>query len=96
MWLINLNILTILITGGTRRLLYFIIGGGGVLLLIILGCYAGYIPISGFTNPAGRAHNKVVKTDAAPETNDFNKPDTPKGTKDRVKRGERIHLQYLN
>ena len=94
--MINLNILTIRITGGARKLLYFIGGGAGVLLLIIFGCYAGYIPIPGFTNPVNRTHDKVVKMDAAPETNDFNEPDTPKGTKDRVKRGERIHLQYLN
>ena len=77
-------------------MLYFIIRGGGVLLLIILGCYAAYVLIPGFTNPASRAHDKVVKTDAASETNDFKKPDTPEGTKDRVKRGERIDLCYLN
>ena len=77
-----MNILTILITGSAFRWSYFIIGGGGVLLLI-LGCYAaynGYIPIPSF----------------APVNNGVNKPDTPKGTKDRVKRGERIDLHYLN
>ena len=96
--MINLNILTIRITGGTCKFLYFIGGGlgAGVLLLIIFGCYVGYIPIPGFTNPVNRAHDKVIKMDAAPETNDFNEPDTPKGTKHRVKRGERIHLQFLN
>ena len=77
-------------------MLYFIIGGGGVLLLIILGCYAAYVLIPGFTNPASRAHDTAVKTGAAPVNNGVNKPDTPKGTKDRVKRGERIDLQYLN
>lgn len=91
-----MNILTILITGSAFRWSYFIIGGGGVLLLIILGCYAAYVLIPGFINPSSRAHDEVVKTGAAPETNDYNKPDTPKGTKDRVKRGERIDLQYLN
>ena len=66
-----MNILTILITGIAFRWSYFIIGGGLGVLLLILGCYAaynGYIPIPSF----------------APETNDYNKPDTPEGTKDRV------------
>ena len=89
-----MNILIILITGSAFRWSYFIIGAG--VLLLILGCYAGYISIPGFTNPSSRAHDTAVKTDAAPETNDFKKPDTPEGTKDRVKRGERIHLYYLN
>ena len=95
--MINLNILTIRIIGGARKLLYFIGGARSRSPFT----YHFWLLCWLYTNPwvykpVNRAHDKVVKMDAAPETNDFNEPDTPKGTKDRVKRGERIHLQYLN